>query len=123
LRKGDREFNQFDELDDFEEYEGYFLNSRYHGEGKYTSSNGDYFEGEWKKGKRKNGYGQLTLQTGDVFLGNLKNRKFSGEGKMTYINGDIYEGCWENGARHGNAKWTKKDQPTRETVWELGKLI
>lgn len=62
--------------------------------------NGDYYEGEWKKGK-PNGMGKMTYADGRIYEGNWKEGKYYDEGKMFYANGDIYEGFWENGKANG----------------------
>ena len=93
-----------------------------HGEGRYTYKNGDWYEGEWKDGKRigvtrgkktysygnyigelndnleAHGYGVHDSSIGK-YEGNWKNDERHGKGKYTYKNGDWYEGEWENGSR------------------------
>ena len=50
-----------------------------HGEGKYTSADGDVYEGE------------------------LKNGMAHGEGKMTFADGSVYEGNWKDDKPNGKS--------------------
>ena len=55
--------------------------------------NGDYYEGEWKKGQ-PDGFGKMIYANGNVYEGNWENGLPNGEGKMTYKGGGIYEGMF-----------------------------
>lgn len=62
--------------------------------------NGDYYEGEWKKGQ-PDGFGKMIYANGNIYEGNWILGVFNGFGKMTYNNGDIYEGKWNNNLLNG----------------------
>ena len=51
-----------------------FKDDKRHGEGKYTYSNGDIYEGEWKD-NRRNGNGKLILGNGNIIEGEFKDNK------------------------------------------------
>ena len=57
--------------------------------------NGDYYEGEWKKGQ-PHGTGKMIYANGNVYEGNW-NFGQKENGKMIYANGDIFEGKWDIG--------------------------
>lgn len=65
--------------------------------------NGDYYEGEWKKGQ-PDGFGKMIYANGNIYEGNWILGVFNGFGKMTYNNGDIYEGKWNNNLLNGLCK-------------------
>ena len=66
------------------------------GQGKLTYSNGNVYEGEFKKGLPE-GQGKQTFLSGDVYEGAFKNGYREGQGKYTFANGDVYyEGEWKN---------------------------
>ncbi|MEK9727054.1 MAG: hypothetical protein VW397_02980 [Candidatus Margulisiibacteriota bacterium] len=73
-----------------ESYEGslkptsYFGYEVFHGYGKYTFKNGDYFEGEWVD-HLPNGIGKLTLNDGKTFEGNWINGYFN-NGSEDHLN-------------------------------------
>ena len=117
--------------------------------------NGMVYDGEWKDGK-KNGYGILTwgegtlectwkddwpdnghakrtYQSGDVYEGKWASDKgrlggpsCKGKVKYTYKNGDIYEGEFHDCKRHGDGKYTFKnddwDRKSFEGKWVNGTI-
>ena len=74
--------------------------------------NGDYYEGEWKKGQ-PDGFGKMIYANGNVYEGNWENGLPNGEGKMTYKGGGIYEGNWYLGIISGHGKMTVSFQNWR----------
>ena len=69
------------EYDGGDVYEGYLLNGKRNGHGKYIWANGDVFDGEWHDGK-KHGRGTYTWAVGDTYEGEWKNDKRCGRGKL-----------------------------------------
>ena len=65
--------------------------------------NGNYYEGEWKKGQ-PNGFGKMIYANGNTYEGYWENGLPNGEGKMTCVTGFIYENYWENGLKKGKGK-------------------
>ena len=51
--------------------------------GKYTYTNGDSYEGEWRNDK-KQGRGQYNYTNGDVYIGGWENDFKSGKGRYIY---------------------------------------
>lgn len=71
-------------------YEGYILNNKRNGKGKYTWKDGNYYEGDWVD-DQKEGTGKFVWTTGDVYAGEYKGDKREGVGEKIYSNGDKYE--------------------------------
>lgn len=127
------------ELDGGDVYEGYFLNEKKNGHGKYIWANGDVFDGNWVDGKRtgkgkvtwSNGAsfdgewkdnqmseGKYSFADGSVYEGGFKNGKYDGYGKRIYTSGDKYEGLWQSGSRHGNGVYTWADGDVYDGKWK-----
>ena len=68
-----------------------------HGQGTFTYSNGDIYEGELKDNKM-HGQGTFTYAHGDKYEGGYNYGKFHGQGTITLADGTIIKkGLWENG--------------------------
>lgn len=104
------------EIDGGDVFEGYFLNGKKNGHGKYIWANGDVFDGNWVDGKR-NGKGKVTWSNGASFDGEWKDNQMS-EGKRTYPNGEKYEGQWHDGKMHGRGTYTWADGTSYEGEWK-----
>jgi len=68
-------------------YEGEFKNGLPHGKGKYFWSNGNSYDGEWKKGKME-GYGvQVIKKEGkdSTVTGYWNNNQYTGKSKYPYV--------------------------------------
>jgi hypothetical protein len=74
--------------------------NRFHGKGKFTSSRGEVYDGNWVDGSRE-GHGVFTTPAGDRYDGNWANNQENGQGKMTWANGDAYDGNWVAGKMQG----------------------
>ncbi|MBS7263714.1 MAG: hypothetical protein KIG44_01140 [Eubacteriales bacterium] len=91
-------------------FEGYFINGKKNGRGKYTWANGDVFDGNWVDGKRT-GKGRITWSNGDTYEGEWKDGKLCGRGKLiqygkspsgeTYMKYS-YDGEWLDSKEHGH---------------------
>ncbi len=111
-------------------FEGYFLNGKKNGRGKYIWANGDVYDGMWKDGKRcgrgriswsngasfdgewhdgkKHGRGTYTWADGTYYEGEFADGNFNGFGKKVYSSGDVYEGQWKDDKREGSGKYTSQ---------------
>jgi len=87
------------------EYNGSFVNSKFHGSGSIRYSNGMKYNGEWFQGSMQ-GQGSLTTTDGDTYIGELDDNKFNGEGTLTKATGDIYSGFWIDGVLNGQGSLT-----------------
>ena len=88
----------------FMTYDGYFVNDKYDGEGKYIWTNGEYYIGQWSKGER-NGKGIDYYKDGTIrYDGDFVNGKYQGNGKYILKNGEYYIGQFLNGVRHGKGQ-------------------
>lgn len=84
--------------------------------------NGDYYEGEWKKGQ-PDGFGKMIYANGDVYEGNWVLGKMEGQGVMTNQRENItYNGTWKNGLPNGNGTMYMKNF-TYEGLWNEGKIL
>lgn len=81
--------------------------------------NGDYYEGEWKKGA-PHGIGIMKYADGNVYEGNWELGKRNGQGTMKYVKGDVYEGNWELGEKNGHGILKYKNGDTYDGNWIMG---
>ena len=72
--------------------------SLYHGKGYLKLASGEYYEGDFEKGKR-NGYGTNVWTDGWKHTGYWKDNLRNGKGKETTDKGKVYEGEWINDKR------------------------
>lgn len=130
------------EYDGGDVFEGYFLNKKKNGHGKYIWANGDVFDGNWVDGKRT-GQGRITWSNGasfdgewkdnqmsegkysfpdgEIYDGSFQNGKKEGYGKQVFPNGEKYEGQWHDGKKHGRGTYTWADGDFYEGDWKDGK--
>ena len=99
-------------------FEGYFLNGKKNGRGKYTWANGNVYDGNWVDGKCT-GKGRISWSSGASFDGEWKDNQMS-EGKYSYADGSVYEGSFKNGKRDGYGKRIYKDGDKYEGRWQNG---
>ena len=85
-------------------YEGYFVNDKYEGIGKYIYENGNYYIGPFINGLSHD-KGILYYKNGSVkYEGNFINDKYDGYGKYVSEDGNYYLGQFLNGLKHGKGK-------------------
>ena len=60
----------------------------------------DFQSGTWRGG-RLNGWGRMTLQSGEKFEGSWSDGKRDGVGFVVNPNGDWFEGVWRSDKRQG----------------------
>lgn len=99
-------------------FEGYFLNGKKNGRGKYTWANGNVYDGNWVDGKCT-GKGRISWSSGASFDGEWKDNQMS-EGKYSYADGSVYEGSFKNGKRDGYGNRIYKDGDKYEGRWQSG---
>ncbi len=80
-------------------YEGNFVNGVRAGKGKYTFTNGDKFDGEWKDDVRLQG--TYTFVNGNNYTGYFKNETRNGWGEFKWHTGTSYKGEYKNGKMEG----------------------
>jgi len=73
-----------------------------HGQGTYTYSNGDKYEGEWQDDKI-HGQGIYAWANYEKYVGDFKDGKQHGQGTKTCANGDKYVGEWKD--RYASGGW------------------
>lgn len=90
-------------------YDGEWKHERQCGQGRFTFNTGGYYEGEWEDDEQ-HGFGRLEDMNG-VYEGEFRHDKRHGKGRQLYKNGDEYEGEWSEESRHGKGrqKWPAGD--------------
>lgn len=99
-------------------FEGYFINGKKNGRGKYIWANGNVYDGNWVDGKCT-GKGRISWSSGASFDGEWKDNQMS-EGKYSYADGSVYEGSFKNGKYDGYGKRIYKDGDKYEGRWQSG---
>ncbi|MGN1162027.1 MAG: hypothetical protein ACI4SX_07280, partial [Candidatus Fimenecus sp.] len=120
-------------------FEGYFLNGKKNGRGKYIWANGNVYDGNWVDGKctgkgriswssgasfdgewkdNQMSEGKYSFADGSVYEGSFKNGKYDGYGKRIYKDGDKYEGQWQSGSRNGKGVYTWADGDVYDGEWK-----
>ena len=99
-------------------FEGYFINGKKNGRGKYIWANGNVYDGNWVDGKCA-GKGRISWSSGASFDGEWKDNQMS-EGKYSYADGSVYEGSFKNGKYDGYGKRIYKDGDKYEGRWQSG---
>ena len=123
-------------------FEGYFLNGKKNGRGKYIWANGNVYDGNWVDGKctgkgriswssgasfdgewkdNQMSEGKYSFADGSVYEGSFKNGKYDGYGKRIYKDGEKYEGQWHDDKKHGHGTCTWANGDTYEGDWKDGK--
>ena len=91
-------------------YKGDFINYLRNGNGVDCFGNTKY-EGGFVNDKR-DGYGKIVFESGDVYEGSFKEDKFNGQGRYKWKNtGHEYIGDYLNGQFHGKGlyKWSENE--------------
>lgn len=79
------------------------------------------FEGHWEDYKL-NGFGKVTTERGDVYVGDVVDGVFEGNGLIIYSKGQKYEGQFKNGKRDGLGKNTWPNGDIFEGEFKEGKI-
>lgn len=79
--------------------------NRFHGKGKFTSTQGVVYEGDWVDGRRE-GQGIETGLDGERYEGSWSGNREHGQGKRVWPNGDTYDGQWAGGRMQGMGTFT-----------------
>lgn len=87
-----------------------------HGQGIKSFANGDYYDGEWRRGLQ-NGHGRYQWRNGNHYIGKWRNGKINGNGTMIWSNGKRYDGYWEDGFPKGNGTFRWSDGSFYVGVW------
>jgi hypothetical protein len=79
------------------EYQGQILDGQMHGHGKLKYENGEYYDGEWVKGRlEKSLFFSIRLRNDLVLIG-----KRHGKGEYVYNDGTRFIGMWDSDRIHG----------------------
>lgn len=81
-------------------YEGEFRRGKCHGRGVRRFSQGGRYEGDWVDGL-VDGFGVEIFPVGSLYCGHYKEGARSGYGKMSMYTGEWYAGEWLAGRPHG----------------------
>lgn len=107
--KSVREGVEFYSNGDF--YEGEFHKGRSNGSGVYNYFVNGRYEGEWVDGKY-DGYGIESWARGSRYRGQYRQGLRHGYGVYRFYTGDSYSGEWSNGQSHGMGLQTCSDAST-----------
>lgn len=92
-----------------------------HGRGEWkkvaNSSKCNRFEGMYSYDK-KNGQGQFTWESGNIYNGNYVNDERQGYGEMYWTDGSVYKGEWKKGIQHGRGVMTFPDGRIKDGFFE-----
>ena len=103
-------------------YEGYVVNGKAEGKGKFTWTNGDIYEGNFSNNEM-NGKGMLTYANGDRYDGDFVNGKRQGMGILVFANGDRYEGQFLDNKIHGQGVLVSSNGERKEGSFANGEFI
>jgi hypothetical protein len=91
--------------------------------GKWSSSNGDTFVGEYKDGKR-HGQGTYTYATGNKFVGEYIDDQPNGQGSFFGFDGSVGLGEWKDGKPNGRFIIYRADKSIDSSgIFKNGQLI
>lgn len=102
-------------------YEGEWKKGAPHGFGTMKYADGSVYEGSWELGKR-NGQGTMKYTNGDVYIGNWILGDKNGHGILKYRNGDTYDGNWVKGMRSGRGTMKYANKNVYEGNWVSGMI-
>jgi hypothetical protein len=82
-----------------------------HGQGKMKFENGDFYDGNWLKGKLHGHASAKLLADGNSkeYEGEFQNGKQHGLGKFTWADGEFYVGEWKFGLFEGHGIYGTPD--------------
>ena len=93
-----------------------------HGQGVYTTPQGEKYEGNFKNGKR-NGYGVFKWASGNIYKGHFSDDFREGYGEMVWTDGTQYKGEWKSGVQHGPGELHMPDNYHVKGIFENNVLV
>lgn len=108
-------------------YDGDLVGNRAHGTGKFTLSDGSFYEGEWKYGLYF-GQGKFIFAAsdgnfaGESYEGEFKSGGYHGKGTYSYANGSTYFGDFVDGVSAGFGKFTQGPNSDFAGEWYEGEF-
>lgn len=105
-------------------YFGEFVDSYFHGFGKYLSSTGEIvaYDGYCIKGQR-HGEGRAVFKNGNIYTGNWERDCRFGFGVMQYASGSVYTGEWKNDKKEGDGELKCANGKYLNCLWRDDKPI
>ncbi len=102
-------------------YLGEAINGKRNGYGTMYYENGNVYEGFWKDDVI-NGFGVMLWKSQNKYVGEWKNEQFDGFGQLEYKNEYKYSGGWQNGSFNGYGviEWENGDSYSGE--WVIGQM-
>jgi len=92
------------------------------GVGLYKWVNGDVYDGEWL-GSWRHGNGKQIFSNGMIYDGRWLYDTINGFGTMWYPNGDTYVGNWYNGLPNGLGTYKMASGSEKTNMWKNGKTL
>lgn len=106
-----------------ESYTGQWKNDKYHGWGRLTGANGNWYEGTFEESNFISGRCRILYDGGGWYEGDWANGTINGQGTMVWASGDRYTGSFRNGKLHGYGTYTKSDGTVFAGNWEDSNFI
>ena len=98
-------------------YRGEFRQNERSGSGKYTTTDGTTYIGQFQSGVLSDLNATIIYTNGDVFKGEVGEGVPCGEGVTDFANKDVYEGEYKNGSRWGSGVMTYANNDIYEGMW------
>jgi len=103
-------------------YQGDFLNDHKHGQGVLTWDDGRRYRGGFEQNKF-HGHAVMTWPDGRKYSGHYADDRKHGEGTFSWQDGRRYQGQWVCGKRHGTGVYTNAKGLTRRGMWQMDRPI
>eukprot|EP00443_Scrippsiella_acuminata_P030527 CAMPEP_0115189906 /NCGR_PEP_ID=MMETSP0270-20121206/11754_1 /TAXON_ID=71861 /ORGANISM="Scrippsiella trochoidea, Strain CCMP3099" /LENGTH=380 /DNA_ID=CAMNT_0002603107 /DNA_START=71 /DNA_END=1213 /DNA_ORIENTATION=- len=103
-------------------YQGDFLNDQKHGQGMLTWDDGRRYRGGFECNKF-HGHAVMTWPDGRKYTGYYTDDRKHGEGTFSWQDGRRYQGQWVCGKRHGTGIYTNAKGLTRRGMWQMDRPI
>mmetsp|Transcript_25876 Transcript_25876/g.43666 ORF Transcript_25876/g.43666 Transcript_25876/m.43666 type:complete len:534 (-) Transcript_25876:631-2232(-) len=88
-----------------------------HGRGKWTYASGEEHHGDFEQGQR-HGEGTFTTAEGDQLTGVWTHDILGGNASHEYMNGDVFVGKYQNGKKNGIGRLTTECGKVLDGTWE-----
>jgi hypothetical protein len=102
-------------------YVGGWGSDTYHGQGRLSRKNGQYYHGNFDQGKFQ-GKGMMWWPNNDRYDGDFDSNERSGNGVFKFSNGDIYEGQFLHNEFEGRGRYFWNSGDVFEGDFKNGKM-
>ena len=99
---------------------GDYVDGKRTSKGKYTWSNGKFYDGDFKDGKGSIGKGTCGWPNGDSYTGQIGGYILTGSGTYKWVDGIVYTGQFKGGLMDGTGTITFRDGSSYSGTWSKG---